>query len=119
MPQRRNNISTGGEFGLFHVAISFNAAMWRNKRRSSSFVCGLSRVGPIERMGHRRIVVSDECFEFVFQVWYRYETSSSQNFSLNDAEDDFDLVQPRAMFGKIDEADAMAEVREKQAACGL
>ena len=86
--------------------------------RSAVFLQRFSGVGPVERVRHRGVVVGDELSELRFQFGHRFEVAAAQTFSLEDAEEDFDLVQPRAVFRQVDEADAVRCVREEFAAVG-
>ena len=74
---------------------------------------GFAGVGPVERMGHGRVVVGDELTNLGLEFEHRGEACATQAFSVEDAEEDLDLVEPRTMFGQVDEADAVVDVREK------
>lgn len=69
-----------------------------------------SGVGPCEWMGHRGVVIGHEFSELRFEVGDRGEVSASQTFSMNDTEYDLDLIEPRAVFRKVDKTDSMADV---------
>ena len=103
----------------FAIPLQFDAAMWRDEGWSSSFLRRLSGVGPVEGVGHRRVVIGDEVADFILQIFYRSEVSTPENFSLNDAEDDLDLVEPRTVFWQVHEVDAVSGVREELASRGL
>ena len=69
-------------------------------------------VGPVEGMGHRWVVVADEVGELIAEFWHRCEAAAAQAFSMNDAEDDLNLVEPRTVFREVDEPKAMARIGE-------
>jgi len=46
------------------------------------------------------------------------ETAATQHATVDDAENDFDLIEPRTMFRDVNKSDAMAGVRQKRAARG-
>ena len=72
-------------------------------------------VGPVEGMGHGRVVVGDELSDLRFEVSHRGEVPAAQAFSLEDAEEDLDLVEPGAVFGQVNEADPVTGIREELA----
>ena len=78
---------------------------------------GFAGVGPVEGMCHGRVVVGDELSDLGFECGHRGEVPAAEAFSLEDAEEDLDLVEPRAVFGQVDEADPVADVREELAPC--
>jgi hypothetical protein len=55
-------------------------------------------VGPLERMGHPSAIVFDEQSQLLFQIGNGLEVSAAHQLSIDDAEDDFDLVEPGAVF---------------------
>ena len=81
--------------------------------RAASLLERFAGVGPVEGVRHCCVVVGDELSDLGLKSGHRSEVSASQTFSLEDAEKDLDLVEPRAVFGKIDEADTVADVREE------
>ena len=82
---------------------------------AASLLEGLAGVGPVEGVGHGRVVVDDELSELGLEVGHRGEVVAAQALSSGDAEEDLDLVEPRAVFGQVNEADAVANVREELA----
>ena len=78
---------------------------------------GLAGVGPVEGVGHGRVVVGNELSELGLEVGHRGEVAAAQALSVGDAEKDLDLVKPRAVFGQVHEADAVVDVREELAPC--
>ncbi len=87
--------------------------------RPAWFLHRLSGVGPMERMGHRHIVIGDEFSDLTLQILHRGEVAAAQNLSLKNAQEDFYLVEPRTVLGEVHEADAMTGVREEPASRGL
>lgn len=73
------------------------------RRLSQWFAC----VGPVERMGHRKIVVIQESPKLVFQVSNGRKAASAHHFSHDDAKQGLDLVQPRTVLGQEHKADAV------------
>ena len=114
MPQLGIDILWGGETLWF---ASFDAAVGRDEVGAAVFLQGPAGVGPIERMGHGEVVIRQELTELGFQFQHRGEATATQTFSLDDAENDFDLVEPRTVFWQINEADAVAGPRGTPAAC--
>lgn len=92
--------------------------MWRDKFGSTAFLQWLAGVGPVEGVGHRAVVIGHELAELRFKVSHRGEVSPAQALSMNDTEDDFNLIEPRAVFWKEDKPDSMADVRQELLACG-
>lgn len=74
---------------------------------------GFAGVGPVKGVGNRGIIVLDKLSDFRLQFGHRGEVAPTQAFAMQDTEEDFDLVEPRTVFGQIDEADAVARVREE------
>jgi hypothetical protein len=92
--------------------------MRRNENGSFFFLHGFFRVDPGEWVGHRGVVVGHEFSELRFEVGYRSEVSTPQKLSMNDTEDDLDLIEPRTVFWKIDETDPMSDVRQERLSRG-
>ena len=80
---------------------------------AASFPYWPSCVSPRERVSHRGVVVRDELPELRFKVGHRDKISATQTLSLDDAEYDLNLIEPRAVFRKVDKANSMSEVREE------
>ena len=85
--------------------------MWRDECFPLLLLCRFSGVGPCEGVSHRRVVIGDERSEFRFEVGDRGEVSSAHHLAVNDTEDDFNLIEPRTVFGQIDEPNSMRGVR--------
>ena len=100
------------------LASHLNAVVGRDEMGAASLLEGLSGVGPVEGVGHGRVVVGDELAELGLEVGHRGEVAAAEALSMDDAEKDLDLVEPRAVFGQVDEADAVADVREELAPGG-
>jgi ribosomal protein S5 len=66
-------------------------------------------------MGHGCVVVGDELSELGLKFGHRGEVAAAQALSMDDAEKDLDLIEPRAVFGQVDKTDAVALVREELA----
>jgi hypothetical protein len=76
---------------------------------------GFAGVGPAEGMGHGRVVVDDERSDLGLEFGHRGEVPTAQAFSLEVAKEDLNLVEPRAVFWQVDEADPVADFREELA----
>ncbi len=96
-------------------ALQLNAVVGRNEMGAAFLLEGFAGVGPVEGMGHGRVVVDDERSDLGLEVGHRGEVPAAQAFSLEDAEEDLNLVEPRAVFWQVDEADPVADVREELA----
>src|SRR5262249_30247176 len=82
---------------------------------------GLQRaasVGPAKRFGQRLVEIVDEVNDALSQGCQRWKISTLQDAPYQDAEPDLDLVQPRRVLRRVDEAKAMLQVREKRLAAG-
>lgn len=116
VPQRGVNLSSVGESLYFARLAWLEAAVGGDERRAAFFLERLAGVGPVEWMGHGRVVVGDELADFRLQVVDRGKAGSAQRFAVQDAEEDLDLVEPRAVFRQEHEADTVGRVREEFAA---
>src|ERR1700760_3478395 len=72
-----------------------------------------TRVGPAERFGEHVVEVLDERRRASAQVLERGEAGAFQQTPRQDGEPDFDLIQPRAMAWRVDEADPVGRVLQK------
>src|SRR4051812_33013715 len=115
VPQPGNGVSLDGEAFWLLWASHLNTPVRRDEAGAPRLLKRLAGVGPVEPMGHRRVVVIDELSESRFEVGHRGEAAAAQAFPVDDAEDDLDLVEPRAVLGQVDEADPVADVREELA----
>src|SRR3954452_12216919 len=115
VPQLGNGVSSEGEAYRLVRASHLNTPVRRDEPGAPRLLKRLAGVGPVERMGHRRVVIDDELSELRFEVGHRGEAAAAQAFPVDDAEDDLDLVEPRAVLGQVDEADPVADVREGRA----
>ena len=84
--------------------------MRRDENGPFFFLHGFSRVGPSEGVGHRCVVVGDEFSDLQFERRHTGEVSAPQKLSMNDTENDLDLIEPRTVFWKVDETDPMSDV---------
>ena len=87
----------------------------RNEMGSAPLLEGFASVCPVEGMRHGRIVIGDELSELGLEVGHRGEVAAADALSLLNAEEDLDLVEPRAVFGQVNEADPVTGVREELA----
>ncbi|MEX0728406.1 MAG: hypothetical protein WD065_19195 [Planctomycetaceae bacterium] len=65
-------------------------------------------------MGDGFIEILDESFEFPDQVGFRAKAAAPHHPAVDDAEYNFDLIEPRTMFRKVHESNAMTGVRKKR-----
>src|ERR1035438_10490496 len=87
--------------------------MWRDEFWTAALLQWFSSVCPVEWMSHRDVVIDHELPKLRFEVRYRGEVSAPQALSMNDTEHDLNLIEPRAVFWKVDKTDSMAQVREE------
>ena len=100
-------------------AFQFDSAVGWDEGCSFGFLEWLAGVRPMERVGHRFVVVGDEVRQLFVQRVHRDEAAAAQAFAVDDSEDDLDLVEPGTVFRQIDEPNAMAGIGEKFTAAGL
>src|SRR3954452_3273317 len=74
---------------------------------------GASRVRPLEWLGEHLVEVLDERQQFRAEIVHRRETAPTDDLAHNNPEHDLDLIEPRAVFGRVHEADAVAPVRQE------
>jgi hypothetical protein len=60
---------------------------------ATSLLEGFPSVGPVEGVGHGRVVVGDELSELGLEDGHRGEVAATEALSLDDAEKDFVTVQ--------------------------
>src|SRR5947208_6928637 len=92
--------------------------MRRDELEAAYFLDRLSGVGPCEGMGHRGIVICHELSKLRFQVGHREKMSAPQKLSMNDPENDLNLIEPRTVFRKVHKSDSMLEVRQERLSRG-
>ena len=106
-------------FREVHFCGGLAAAVGRAVGRAAGGVQGFAGVGPVEGVGHGLVVIHDERSQLLDEIRDRGEVSATDDFAIDEAEDGLDLVEPRAMFGQVDEPDAMCRIAEERAAAGL
>src|ERR1700684_1362419 len=74
----------------------------------------LTRESPFERLGQKLIEIVDKIEDLGAKVCLGGKVASAKHPSGEDAEPDFDLIQPRAMLRCVDKADAVAQVAQKR-----
>jgi hypothetical protein len=62
---------------------------------------GASRVRPLEGLGEHLVEVLDERQQFRAEVVHRRETAPTDDLAHNHPEHDLDLIEPRAVFGRV------------------
>src|SRR2546425_11378429 len=70
-------------------------------------------IGPTERNLGQTIGVGNECQDALAQVSHRRPTRTSEQAANQVTPPDLNLVEPRTVLGRIDQANAMGRVREK------
>jgi hypothetical protein len=65
-------------------------------------------------MSHRCVVVLDELPDLKLKITHRGKVSATQTLSLDDAEYNLDLIEPRTVFREVDKANSMPGVREER-----
>src|SRR6266487_5056550 len=74
---------------------------------------GASRVRPLEWLGEHLVEVVDKRQQFGAEIVHRRETATPDDLSHNHPKHDLDLIEPRTVFGREDEPDAMAQIRQE------
>src|SRR5262249_25535848 len=74
---------------------------------------GPGGVEPADGFGHRPVEVVDEGQDLGLEVRKRGEAPAPQQLAHQDAKPDLDLVQPRAVPGRVGEADPVAGVAQE------
>src|SRR5271169_223377 len=69
--------------------------------------------GPPEWFGHGLVEVGDEGLEALLELGSGFETAPAQEFTRQDAEPDFDLVEPGSVFWGEVEADLVRAVAQE------
>ena len=77
-----------------------------------------SCVSPVHGFGNCLVEILHESLEFLDQVELGTEAASSHHATIDDAENDFDLVEPRTVFREVHKTDAMARIGKKRSARG-
>ena len=77
------------------------------------FVQRLAGVCPVKWMAHRCVVILQELAELLLQVGYGCEVAPSHDFPHDDSKHRFNLVQPRAVLGQVDQPDAMGWIAQE------
>ena len=85
--------------------------MRRDEFLLSLFLSWFSGIGPCECVRHCLVVVCHELSELRFEVGDGREISPAHQFAVNDTKDDLNLIEPRTVLGKVDEANSMCGVR--------
>ena len=119
VPHLANSVSSSCESCWFSLSLQFDTAVSWDEGCSFGFFERHAGVGSVEGMGHRSVVVVDEVSELIVEFWHRGEAAAAQAFAMDDAEDDFNLIEPRTVFREVHEPNAMARIGEKFAAAGL
>src|SRR6266568_245514 len=75
---------------------------------------GASRVRPLEGLGEYLVEVIDKRQQLRAEVVHRRETPATDDLAHDHPKHDLDLVEPRAVFGRVHEADAMTLLRQER-----
>ena len=75
---------------------------------------GFAGEGPAERFREHTVEVVNEGQQFLAQVVGRGEVAAADHLARDHAEDDFDLVEPGAVFRRLHEADAVCRIAQKR-----
>ena len=89
-----------------------------HESQARGWMQGFAGVGPTKGMGHRDIIVGQESSQLVFEIVDAGEVAAEHDFAIDDAEHDFNLIQPRTMLRQEHETNAMGEVGQKRATTG-
>jgi hypothetical protein len=77
-----------------------------------------SCVGPLEGLGEDAVEVANELEDPLAQIVEGYEARPLEQPAHEDAEPQLHLVEPRAVLGRVDEADAMGNIGKELLATG-
>src|SRR5438876_12212730 len=72
-----------------------------------------SGIGPLEWLGEHLVEVIDKRQQFRAQIVHRRETATTDDLAHNHPKHDLDLIEPRTVFGRVHEPDAMAQLRQE------
>src|SRR5260370_42100565 len=72
-----------------------------------------SGIGPLEWLGEHLVEVIDKGQQFRAEIVHRRETATTDDLSHNHPKHDFDLIEPRTVFGRVHEPDAIALLRQE------
>src|SRR5271166_1383175 len=78
--------------------------------------CGLewaSGIGPLEWLGEYLVEVVDKRQQFRAEIVHRRETAATDDLAHYHPKHDLDLIEPRTVFGRVHDADAMAQFRQE------
>ena len=73
----------------------------------------LASIRPLKRLGKSSVEIVNELFQSIFQFRQRGKVSSLDSAAVDDSENDFDLVEPRRVLGKVNQANPVALVGQK------
>jgi len=77
-----------------------------------------SLIRPLEGLGHRPVVILDESKNPGLQVLNRGEGAACEEFADQDAEPDFDLVEPGTVFWRIMKDNLVGRIAQKGCSAG-
>src|SRR5438270_11665972 len=96
-----------------------NAQVAKNTRSSKKLSLeDAAGEGPLEGLGHHLVEILDEGEDLVAEILPGGKTAAADDPPGQDAEPDLHLVQPRAVLGRVDEADAVLSVLQEPLAAG-
>ena len=75
--------------------------------------CRSPRVGPVHWFGDRLVEVVDETLQLFHQVHFGSEAAAAHDSSVDDPEDNLDLIQPGTVLGDVDKPNAMSGVQKE------
>ncbi|BAS59542.1 hypothetical protein LBWT_55140 [Leptolyngbya boryana IAM M-101] len=68
---------------------------------------------PVERLCHRAIEVPDEGSNLLLEILSESEVAAPNQSSGQNTKPTFNLIEPRGMFGHVDEANAMGWITQE------
>ncbi len=74
-------------------------------------------IGPLERMGHRLMIVDEKRENLLLKVLQRAKVAALKQLARQNAEPDFDLVHPGSMLGGVIQDDPMRGIMQKSGTC--
>ena len=71
--------------------------------------CTTTSLGPVHWASDGLLQVRYESVEFLDQIVLGCELTVADDIAVDDAEDDVDLIEPRTVFGKVHQSNALSQ----------
>ena len=90
----------------------------RRKYHHGLYQESLSLMRPLERLGHRVVIIVDERQDFGLEVLDGKKRAPFEQLAHQNAEPDFDLIHPRTVLGGVMEHDLVGRITQKGSTAG-